>query len=175
LSQPQPWYPPPSPPPAKSNTTLIIAIVVIVVVVVAVIVGIAAVSFLNFATSSTSNLRLPHSANIVNGLITVQAGSYNYYPFTLAAGSTSISVTGSFTASGGGGNDIEVFVMDQTNFINWQNGHQASAYYNSGQLTTGTISTSLPSVGTYDLVYSNTFSTVSSKNVQTTVNLYYLG
>jgi hypothetical protein len=65
--------------------------------------------------------------------------------------------------------------MDQANFVNWQNGHQASAYYDSGQLTTGTISASLPSSGTYDLVYSNAFSTFSSKNVQTTVNLYYLG
>jgi hypothetical protein len=152
---------------------LIIAIVLIVVVVVAVIGGIAAISFYYFAASSTSTLRVPHSANIVNGLITVQAGKYNYYWFTLPAGSTSTSVTGSFTASGGSGNDVEVFVMDQTNFVNWQNGHQASAYYDSGQLTTGTISATLPSSGTYDLVYSNTFSTFSSKNVQTTVNLFY--
>ncbi len=145
------------------------------VVVVAVIGGIAAISFLNFATSSSSTLRTPHSANIVNGLITVQAGGYNYYPFTLAAGTTSISVGGSFTASGGSGNDIEVFVMDETNFVNWKNGHQASAYYDSGQLTTGTISASLPSSGAYDLVYSNTFSTFSSKNVQTTVDISYVG
>jgi len=65
--------------------------------------------------------------------------------------------------------------MDETNFINWKNGHQSTAYYNSGQLTTGTISASLPSSGAYDLVYSNAFSTFSSKNVQTTVNLYYFG
>jgi hypothetical protein len=171
VSQPQPYYPPP--PPAKSNTTLIIAIIIIVVVVVAVIGGIAAVAFYNFAATSTSTLRTPRSANIVNGLITVQAGGYNYYPFTLAAGSTGISVSGSFTASGGSGNDIEVFVMDESNFINWRNGHQASSYFSSGQLTTGTISASLPSTGAYDLVYSNTFSTFSSKNVQTTVNLDY--
>jgi hypothetical protein len=124
VSQPQPYYPPA----AKSNTTLIIAIIIIVVVVVAVIGSIAVIAFYNFAaTSSTSTLRTPRSDNIVNGLITVQAGGYNYYPFTLAAGSTSISVSGSFTASGGSGNDIEVYVMDDTNFINWKNGHQASA------------------------------------------------
>ena len=64
--------------------------------------------------------------------------------------------------------------MDHANFINWQNGHQHTWYYTSGQFTTGSISASLPGAGTYDLVYSNTFSTVSSKNVDTTVYLYYL-
>lgn len=173
MSQPQPYYPPP--PPAKSNTTLIVVIVVIVIVVVAVIGGIFAIAVYNIASTSNLTSRTQQSANIVNGLITVQAGGYNYYPFTLAAGTTSITVSGSFTASGGSGNDIEVFVMDETNFINWKNGHQASAYYTSGQLTTATISASLPSSGAYELVYSNTFSTFSSKNVQTTVNLYYYG
>jgi type II secretory pathway pseudopilin PulG len=175
LSQPQPSWGPPAPPPAKSNTTLIIAIVVIVVVVVAVIGGIFAIAVFNIASTSNLTSRTQQSANIVNGLITVQAGGYNYYPFTMAAGTTSISVNGSFTASGGSGNDIAVFVMDETNFINWKNGHQANAYYSSGQLTTGTISATLPSSGAYDLVYSNTFSTFSSKNVQTTVNVYYYG
>jgi len=146
---------------------------VIVVVVVAVIGGIFAIAVFNIASTSNLTSRLPRSANIVNGLITVQAGGYNYYFFTLPAGSTSISVSGSFTASGGSGNDIQVFVMDDANFINWKNGYQASSYYSSGQLTTGTISANLPSPSTYDLVYSNAFSTVSSKNVQTTVNLYY--
>src|SRR2546428_64248 len=85
----------------------------------------------------------------------------------------SVIVNGTFTASGGGGNDIEVFVMDQTNYVNWSNGHQANAYYDSGQVTTGTVSAYLPGGGTYYLVYSNAFSSVSSKNVQTTANLYY--
>ncbi len=174
MSQPQPWYPPTSPPqPAKSNTTLILVIVLIVVVVVGVIGAIAAFTFVNYAANSASNLHVPRTTNIVNGLITVPAGGYEYYPFTLAIGTISISVSGSFTASGGSGNDIDVFVMDQTNFINWQNGHQSYSYFDSGVLTTGSVSASLPGAGNYYLVYSNTFSTVSSKDVQTSVNVYY--
>ena len=153
---------------------MIIVIVLVVVIVVGVVGAIAAYSYINFATSNTSNLRLPRSVNLVNGQITVQPGQYNYYYFTIPTGATGITLTGSFTASGGGGNDIEVLVMDQTNFANWQNRNQFSSYYDSGQVTTGTVHASLPASGTYDLVYSNRFSTVSSKNVQTTVYLYYL-
>lgn len=144
---------------------------IVVVVVVAVFASIIAIGTFNVLRTAT----MQHSANIVNGLISVPAGSHEDYAFTAPPSSTVISVTGSFTASGGSGNDIVVLVMDQTNFVNWENGHQASAYYNSGQLTTGTISAELPSSGTYYLVYSNTFSVFSSKTVQTTANLLYYG
>ena len=157
------------PAPAKSNTVLIIAIVIIAVVVGAVIGGIILLGVFNTLSSTTTQ----GSLNIANGLITVQPGGYNYYPLTIPSGASSVIVNGTFTASGGGGNDIEVFVMDQTNYVNWSNGHQANAYYDSGQVTTGTVSAYLPGGGTYYLVYSNAFSSVSSKNVQTTANLYY--
>jgi hypothetical protein len=91
---------------AKSNTTLVIAIVVIVIVVVAVVGTLAAFVFYNFATSSASTLRTPHSAKIVNGLIIVSSAGYYQYKFTVPAGARSASVNGSFTASGQYGNTI---------------------------------------------------------------------
>jgi hypothetical protein len=63
--------------------------------------------------------------------------------------------------------------MDSINFINWENGHTANTYYNSGQLTSS-ISATLPSGGTYYLVYDNTFSVISQKNVNTQANLSYM-
>ncbi|MGA2308201.1 MAG: hypothetical protein ABSG57_01470 [Candidatus Bathyarchaeia archaeon] len=115
-----------------------------------------------------------HTVNIVNDLITVNANDYEYYPFYVPSGATNVQVQGSFTASGGSGNDIEVLIMGSTDFINWQNGHQASAYYDSGQLTTSSFDVPLPSgQGTYYLVYSNTFSIISQKNVNTQANLSY--
>ncbi|TMI43972.1 hypothetical protein E6H23_01990 [Candidatus Bathyarchaeota archaeon] len=163
--------------PQRRSDTGIIIVVVVAVVVAAIIGGILILGFvaLNSQSSSSSTHIFPvqHTGNIVNGLITVSSGGYNYYPFTLPSGATSIAVSGSFTASGGSGNDIQVLILDQTNFVNWQNGHQASAYFNSGQEIVGSITTNLPSAGTYYLVYSNTFSTFSSKNVQTTVDLSY--
>ena len=112
-------------------------------------------------------------SNLVNGLLTINGGSYQYYQFTVPSGASGIQVTGTFTASGGSGNDIKVFVLDSTSFVNWKNGHTVSTYYNSGQLTTGTISATLPSGGTYYLVYDNTFSVFSQKNVNTQATLSY--
>jgi hypothetical protein len=172
---PPPSYPtyqqPYQPTPHKSNTTLIIAIIVIVVVVVGVLGAIAAIGFFNTVSTATTS----HTNNIVNGLVTVPAGSYEYYQFSVPSGATLVTVSGPFTASGGSGNDIDVFVVDQTNFVNWQNGHSATSYYDSGQVTTGTVNANLPGSGTYYLVYNNSFSAASSKNVQTTVDLTYTG
>jgi hypothetical protein len=114
-----------------------------------------------------------HTVNIVNDLITVNANEYEYYPFYVPSGATNVQVQGSFTASGGSVNDIEVLIMGSTDFVNWQNGNQASAYYDSGQLTTSSFDALLPSgQRTYYLVYSNTFS-ISQKNVNTQANLSY--
>lgn len=124
-------------------------------------------------TSSTTQTSTPVSINIVNGEISVSAGQYEDYQITVPAGANSAQLSGSFTASGGSGNDIIVLVMDQTDFVNWQNGHQASTLYNSGQLTTASISASLSESGTYYLVYSNSFSTFSSKSVNTSADLTY--
>jgi hypothetical protein len=99
--------------------------------------------------------------------------SYQYYQFTVPSGASDIQVSGTFTASGGSENDIKVYVLDITNFVNWKNGHTASTYYNGGQLTTGNISATLPSDGTYFLVYDNTFSVFSQKNVNTQATLSY--
>ena len=119
-------------------------------------------------------LSSPHSTNIVNGMITINAGSYNYYEFTLPQGATNVQLQGNFYAAGGSGNDIDVVVMNPTSFINWKNGHTVNCYYSSGQLTTSTFNVNLPSdAGTYYLVYSNTFSLFSQKNVNTQVNLNY--
>ena len=179
-AQPSWAAPAPSTQPAanpKTSHTMrnIGALIVIVVLVVAVLAVLGAMGGGSGGGGGGGSL-LPsqHTSNVVNGLITVGAGSYSYYPIDLSGGVTGVSLQGSFTASGGSGNDIVVLVMDQADFTNWQNGHSVSAYYSSGQETTGTISASLPDgSGSYYLVYSNTFSTFSSKNVQTTVNLIY--
>lgn len=63
--------------------------------------------------------------------------------------------------------------MDYTDYVNWQNGHNATAYYTSGKETTGTISAILPGGATYYLVYDNQFSTFSQKDVNTQVNVAY--
>lgn len=142
------------------------------------IVGLTVVAFVfGFGLyAMTYSLSSSQSTNIVNGMITVSADSYNYYQFSLPQGATNVHLQGSFYAAGGSGNDIEVIVLDPTGFINWRNGHTVNCYYSSGQLTTSSFDVILPSgAGNYYLVYSNTFSLFSQKNVNTQVNLNYDG
>jgi hypothetical protein len=121
----------------------------------------------------TRNRPTDYVSNLVNGLLTINGGNYQYYQFTVPSGASGIQVSGTFTASGGSGNDIKIYVLGSTSFVNWKNGHSVSTYYNSGQMTTGTISATLPSDGTYYLVYDNTFSLFSQKNVNTQATLSY--
>ena len=110
---------------------------------------------------------------IINGLITVSPGDYNYYLFSVPSGATQAHVKGFFTASGGSGNDIYLYIMDRIDFINWQNGHTVNVYYNSGKVTTDNFDIYIPSGQMYYLVFSNTFSTFSTKTVSATVTLIY--
>ena len=114
-----------------------------------------------------------YTSNIVNGIITVSANDHKTYRVTITSLMQGTHITGSFNAAGGSGNDIIVYVMDNTNYVNWTNGHQANCYYNSGQVTTGSFNVYLTTAGTYYVVYDNSFSTISKKVVTTRADLYY--
>src|SRR6266568_8500400 len=77
---------------------------------------------------------------------------------------TNVSVIGHFTASGGTGNDIRCFVVDEDGFANIKNGHPARTYYNSDQVTQAQIQGVLPNrPGTYYLVFDNRYSVITPK------------
>jgi hypothetical protein len=117
-------------------------------------------------------LSTPIVQEIVNENVTVNASSYAYYNFTVPSAASTIQVNGNFTVAGG--NDIKVYIMDESNFKNWQNGQNPSTYYNSGELTAGNFTVTLPSSGTYYLVYDNTFSLNMQKNVDTQASFAYI-
>lgn len=124
------------------------------------------------ATPTPTPTYIAQSSNLVNGMISVKAGNYYYLPFTIDTSyMTNAAVVGSFQASGGSGNDIVVLILDGMGFTNWTNGHQTNTYYNSGQVTVGNINSAMTASGQYYLVFSNKFSTFSTKSVNTTVNL----
>jgi len=125
----------------------------------------------NAVSTSTPTL-VTQSMNLVNGVITVNAGSFYDKPFTIGSGYQNVNVTGSFQASGGSGNDIEVYIFSDMDFTNWSNGHQASNVYDSGKMTVGNISAAM-TAGSYHLVFNNNFSTFTSKQVSTNANLNY--
>lgn len=116
----------------------------------------------------------PHSVNLTNGAATVKATGYAWYKFTVPAGANSVAVNGHFTASGGTGNDIDCYIIDEDGFSNFQNGHNANTYYNSGKVTQAKIGAANLPAGTYYLVLDNRFSLLTPKAVQIQATLSYV-
>jgi zinc-ribbon domain len=115
-----------------------------------------------------------HTLTIDKPDLTVGSTGYNFFKLEVPDGATSVHLEGNFTASGGTGNDVEVYVLPENDFVNWQNRHQAKTYYNSGKVTVGNFSVNLPSdAGTYYLVLDNRFSLLSKKEVEVKGALTY--
>jgi hypothetical protein len=115
-----------------------------------------------------------HTFQVVNGIANVKADTYVDYPITVPSGALNISVSGTFTASGGSGNDIKVYIFDSTNFGNYKNGKDFTDIYQSGQVTSASITANPLSSGTYYLVLDNKFSTTAEKtvNIQATYTYF---
>jgi hypothetical protein len=115
-----------------------------------------------------------HTTQVSNPTLAVNALGYSYFKLDVPPGATSVLLHGNFTASGGMGNDIEVFVLPESDFVNWQNGHAAKTFYNSGKVTVGTLNVNLPAdAGTYYLVFNNKFSLLSQKILRVDAALTY--
>jgi len=103
----------------------------------------------------------PSSITIVNTTYKVSPSTYQYIPFSIGCSAT---VNGAFSAYAALGDNIMVFVFDQSNFQKYQNGNAFTAYYESGKIASGSFVLNLNS-GTYYIVLSNTYSVISTKNV----------
>ncbi len=115
-----------------------------------------------------------HTTTLSNPQLLVNPLNFAYFKLDVPAGASSVLVHGDFTASGGLGNDIEVFLLPESDFVNWQNGHNAKTFYNSGKVTIGTINVNLPTnAGTYYLVFNNKYSLLARKSVRVDAALTY--
>lgn len=111
---------------------------------------------------------------IGTGALTVNANAYSYYTLTVPPGAKNVTIQGRFAASGGSGNDIEVFLLNDTEYINWRNGHSTPTLYNSGKVTVADVNAILPNdVGTYYLIFNNRFSLLTPKAVEQNITLTY--
>lgn len=115
-----------------------------------------------------------HTETITPLTFTVRPRGFSYYKVMVPAGASRISVSGQFSVDAGGEKDIEVYLLSDGAFVDWQNGYSGMTYYSSGKVGQDTIAASLP-VGsaTYYLVFSNKFASKASKSVQATVTLNY--
>lgn len=120
-------------------------------------------------TADSPNVNDPQAPSIVNSgrlvpsSFFVPARRYYFMKFNIPARG-SMRVVGSFRASGGGGNDIEVMITDETGFKNFANKQGVQTYYNSGKLSIGDINVGLRP-GTYYIIFNNNFSLLSNKTI----------
>jgi len=123
---------------------------------------------------SVSPSQTPVAEKLFSGQIVVRAGQHVYRKFNIdPSRMQDVRVVGSFQASGGSGNDIQVVLAEESEFENWKNRHEAHVLYSTGQITTGKIDVPITQTGTYYLVFSNAFSLVSDKDVFTEIELRY--
>ncbi len=131
---------------------------------------------------TTSQSQLPpsppppqlHRVTIGTGALTVPASNGVHFTLSVPAGGTNVRVKGHFTATGGSGNDIEVYLLSEDQFTNWHNGHPTPTFYSSGRVTVGDLDVTLPNdAGTYYLVFANQFSLLTPKAVEENIVLSY--
>jgi hypothetical protein len=110
---------------------------------------------------------------VVTGAFIVEPRTFKPFKITLAPGMTNARLHGTFTATGAR-NDIEVTLLNEAQFANWQNRQKFDAAYVSGRVTSGTIAVTLPpGPATYFVVFSNRFSIISNKAVTADLQLVY--
>lgn len=129
----------------------------------------------NATTKLTSTAPTLHHASqdVLGGSFIVEPGKYKSVKVVVTAGMSKPTVGGTFSATGGN-NDIEVFVMEENQFLNWQNGHKADLAYSSGRVTAGKLNIPLPQEpGAYYVVFSNRFSFITNKAVEADLKLQY--
>jgi hypothetical protein len=147
-------------------------------VLLAVLFGVTQVQNANRQPLTTATTQAPkpqlHMQSMDEKAFTVDAGAAVHFTVEATAGAFNVNLKGHFAATGGTGNDIEVYVLTEDDLLNWQNGHTVHTLYNSGRVTQETVNVALPTdAGKYCLVFNNTFSFLTPKAVQTDIALTY--
>jgi hypothetical protein len=101
---------------------------------------------------------------LINAEFVVRPSQFRSVRFHV--GSNGGDVVGRFRSD----TNIEVYIMDDDALDNWRNGARVNTYYSSGRLTVANINVRLGE-GDYNLVFSNTYSTFSIKEVKAYVEL----
>ncbi len=110
---------------------------------------------------------------VVNGAFVVEPRTFKPFKVVVAPGMANARLEGNFTATGAR-NDIEVTLLTESEFANWQSRRTFLPVYVSGRVTAGKIAVdSALAPGTYFVVFSNRFSLLSNKAVVADVQLRY--
>jgi len=89
---------------------------------------------------------------IVNGAFIVEPRTFKPFKIVVTPEMANARLEGTFSATGAR-NDIEVTLLTEAQFANWENSRTFEATFASGRVTTGNIAVALPATpGTYFVV-----------------------
>lgn len=107
----------------------------------------------------------PYQEQVVSEPVrALSAGTYVWWKFTLDD-PRPCRLKGRVSVIDGGSHDVDVMVVDEDGFINFQNGHQYSAYLLRSRTSAVTLDVALDGYREYYLVVSNRFSVFTGKTV----------
>lgn len=110
---------------------------------------------------------------IISGAFKVPSRNFKPFEFTVIDGMRSPRLEGTFSATGAS-NDIEVLLLEEAQFLNWQNRLDFKATYASGRITADKLTIDLPAdPAKYYVIFSNRFSRFADKGVVANFKLLY--
>ena len=116
-----------------------------------------------------------HSQSTGDMAFTVKAGDFESYKFVVPKDQLYVTLQGHFSVGEGNENDIEVYVLSDLDYTNWQNGYTTFRFYDSGKVAGGDMNVSLLAdpAWTYYVVFNNRFSAATPKYIQANMTLRY--
>jgi hypothetical protein len=100
--------------------------------------------------------------------LVIPAGSVQTFRWDATPSQPTCHVSGHIQVTEGGSRDVEVSVMAGDDYQNYVNGHEAKAYFQTGQTTAVTLDLNISRAGPFVVAISNGFSLVSEKKVSIT-------
>jgi hypothetical protein len=110
---------------------------------------------------------------VCEAAFTIPAHSSKTCTFSVPEGLHKVQLAGQFSATGGPHNSIVVWVLNDDQFVNWQNRHLVKPIYNSQKVTQGTVKVPITDPGKYHVVFNNDFSLLTPKAVEAKMILQY--
>lgn len=106
--------------------------------------------------------------------ISIPAETNKNYTFNIAQNMTNVSVTGYFECTESSPNLIEVYIMDDATYAKWLKNPsgQSTILYDSEEMSSGSVSETNLTPGTYHLVFSNK-SSDAAQDVIAKIDLYW--
>ena len=135
--------------------------------------SVGASSIVGMSARNITTPTLGHVETVVDELITVEAGTYQYRELTVPAEANgNAKILGTFTSSGSSfESDLVVTIAPEKSLINVQEGKGFEAYYFSGKVSKGEIDVKVPE-GKHYFIFDNRFNT-SDKAVDAKFELAY--